>query len=93
MRQARTTGLARRLDPGVNYVACRWDYDVTPKGMLADPMRKALVRAKGKEFLAWPADWGPHQDIGRVADLSPALMAALELATDDDVEVIYPASS
>ena len=38
-----TSGLARRLDPGVNYVACRWDYDQTPKGMLANPMRKAAV--------------------------------------------------
>ena len=85
------SGLARRLDPGVFYVACRWDYDVTPKGMLASPMRKALVRAKGKSFLAWPADWGPHEDTGRVADLSPALLAALDLETDDTVEVLYPA--
>src|SRR5262245_3051797 len=52
-----TTGLARRLNPELFYVACRWDYNVTPKSMLAGPMRQALVRAGGKEFLAWPADW------------------------------------
>jgi hypothetical protein len=59
--------------------------------MLADPSRQAVVRAKGKEFLAWPSDWGPHKDTNRVADLSPALMAALGLSTDDEAEVIYPA--
>jgi len=90
---AGTTGLARRLNAEqVFYVACRWDYSITPKDMLADPSRLALVRAKGKEFCAWPADWGPHeQETGRAADLSPALMRALGVKTDDNVEVIYPA--
>jgi len=88
---AGTSGLARRLDPRTFYVACRWDYSATPKDMLRDHMHKVLVRAHGKEFLTYPADWGPHSDTGRVADLSPGLMAALDLATDDEVEVIYPA--
>jgi N-acetylmuramoyl-L-alanine amidase len=86
-----TTGLARRLNPNIFYVACRWDYNTTPKEMLAEPSLQAIVRAGNREFYAWPADWGPHQDTGRVADLSPALMAALDLDTDDEVEVIYPA--
>lgn len=86
-----TDGLARRLDPGVMYVACRWDYDRTPKDMLRDQSRKAEVRARGKSYLAYPADWGPHEDTGRVADISPALLHALDLTTDDEVEVIYPA--
>jgi N-acetylmuramoyl-L-alanine amidase len=85
-----TTGLARRLDPDVYYVACRWDYDVTPKTMLDDKDKQALVRAGGLEFLAWPADWGPNENTGRVADISPGLMEALEIGTDDEVEVIYP---
>lgn len=94
---AGTTGLARRLNAEhVFYVACRWDYDDTPKAMLANPNTQALVRANGKEFHAWPADWGPagpesDHDTGRVADLSPGLMRALDLDTDDVVEVIYPA--
>lgn len=89
-----TTGLARRLNPGLMYVACRWDYNRTPKTMLARPNVQALVRAGGKEILAWPADWGPHEEqTGRAADLSPALMEALELSTDDEVEVIYPAEA
>jgi hypothetical protein len=86
-----TTGLARRLNPQLFYVACRWDYGLTPKSMLADPMRQALVRTRDKEFLAWPADWGPHESTNRVADLSPGLMEALGIDTDDEVEVIYPA--
>lgn len=86
-----TTGLARRLNPVVNYVACRWDYNVTSKAMLAGG-QVALVRSKrtGLGLEAFPADWGPHSDTDRVADLSPGLMDALNLKTDDEVEVIYP---
>jgi len=86
-----TSGLARRLNERIFYIACRWDYDVTPKTALLNPSYQALVRANGKEFLAWPADWGPNEKTGRVADLSPGLMDALGLSTDDEVEVIYPA--
>lgn len=87
-----TTGLARRLNQWVHYVACRWDYDKTPKTMLAGE-EVALVRAlkTGIALLAVPADWGPHEEkTGRVADLSPSLMYDLGITTDDEVEVIYP---
>ena len=86
-----TTGLARRLNPYIHYVACRWDYDVTSKERLLNGL--ALVRAvdSGRELTAFPADWGPHEDTGRVADLSPGLMVDLDLTTDDEVEVIFPA--
>lgn len=87
-----TTGLARRLNAkAVNYVACRWDYAVTSKTMLAGS-DVALVRntVTGLALKAFPADWGPHQDTSRVADISPCLMDALGLETDDEVEVIYP---
>lgn len=89
-----TTGLARRLDPDQYYVACRWDYDVTPKEMLDDKDKFAVVvsKATGRKRLAWPSDWGPHEDTGRVADLSPGLMEALDLTTDDEVIVRYPVS-
>jgi len=89
-----TTGLARRLNAdGVHYVAVRWDYNRTPKTMLASKDQQALVRATktGRELLAWPADWGPHTDTGRIADLSPLLMSDLGIKTDDEVVVIYPA--
>jgi N-acetylmuramoyl-L-alanine amidase len=92
---AGTTGLARRLNGACPYVACRWDYNITSKEMLRQPY-PALVRAPStdREFLAWPADWGPHEEKtgGRVADLSPGLMEKLGLETDDIVDVIYPAA-
>jgi hypothetical protein len=85
-----TTGLARRLNPRVHYIACRWDYEHTPKDMMLDHL--ALVRAveTGMVMMASPADWGPHEDTGRAADLSPALMEDLGIQTDDEVEVIFP---
>lgn len=85
-----TSGLARRLDPDVSYIAMRWDYDQTPRDMLLSKM--AMVRAPktGKQELAYPADWGPHVDTGRVADLSPGLMTHLGITTDDEVEVSFP---
>lgn len=87
-----TSGLARRLNPFVHYVACRWDYDITPKSMLASGEHVALVRGlkSGVELTAFPADWGPNAATGRIADLSPGLLADLGLETDDEVEVIFP---
>ena len=88
-----TSGLARRLDPSVFYLACRWSYDTTSKLMLRDSGYMALVTAKktGISRLAHPADWGPHEEqTGRAADLSPALADSLGVGTDDEVTVIYP---
>ena len=85
-----TSGLARRLNPYVHYVACRWDYNETSRDMLTDKV--ALVRAQktGIALTAFPADWGPHQNTGRVADLSPGLMTDLGIETDDVVEITFP---
>ena len=85
-----TTGLARRLDPSKYYIACRWDYDVTPKPSLLQ--YTALVRSPmtNRKFEAYPADWGPNVNTGRVADISPGLLEALGVETDDEVEVTYP---
>lgn len=85
-----TTGLARRLDPSVFYIACRWDYDETPREMLLEEM--ALVRSvdTGVVRFAFPADWGPNANTGRIADISPGLMESLGIDTDDEVEVVFP---
>jgi N-acetylmuramoyl-L-alanine amidase len=88
---AGTSGLARRLDPEQMYIACRWDYDVYPKPSLLENMAMVRSPTTGRFTLAYPADWGPHEDTDRVADISPGLMAALGIDTDDEVEVIYPA--
>ena len=85
-----TTGLARRLNPHIHYVACRWDYNVTPPDVLL--RKQALVRVEGGiELTAFPADWGPHPDTDRIADISPGLMEDLGIQTDDEVEIIFPA--
>jgi N-acetylmuramoyl-L-alanine amidase len=89
-----TSGMARRLDPEEPYVACRWDYSITPKTMLADQKLLASVYARktGKTAFARPCDWGPHEEkTGRAADLSPGLMETLGIKTDDEVVVTYPA--
>ena len=85
-----TTGLARRLDPNEYYIACRWDYSVTSKNELLDMMTLVRSPKTGKQFMARPADWGPHGDTSRVADISPGLMEALGISTDDEVEVYFP---
>lgn len=85
------TGLARRLNPFVHYIACRWDYNITSKSQLASmDMARVTATRTGKSLLAFPADWGPHEDTGRIADLSPSLMLGLGIETDDEVEVTYP---
>jgi hypothetical protein len=86
-----TTGLARRLNPYTHYIACRWDYDVTSKDMLKSGLVAFVTNPKtGFGMKAFPADWGPHGDTDRVADLSPTLAEDLGLTTDDTVEVIFP---
>ena len=92
LQPSNTTGLARRLNAkGVHYLACRWSYDITPKKMLAGPDMALVTNIKtGMSATAFPADYGPHEDTDRVADLSPALMRDLDLETDDEVSVVYP---
>lgn len=87
-----TTGLARRLNPSIPYIAMRWDYDKFSKEYLSSMEHVALVRAPktGRQFAAWPADWGPHSDTGRIADISEGLMEYLGIQTDDEVEVTFP---
>lgn len=87
-----TTGLARRLNPQVHYLACRWDYNVTPKTMLRSGARALVKNPKtGFALKAFPGDWGPNESTGRTSDLSPQLLEDLGLSTDGVVEVIYPA--
>jgi N-acetylmuramoyl-L-alanine amidase len=87
-----TTGLARRLDPSTFYIAMRWDYDQFDKPTLAGKdVARVVAPSTGRSALAHPADWGPHVDTSRVADISPGLMNELGIETDDEVEVTYPA--
>lgn len=89
-----TSGLARRLNPEVPYVACRWPYTSANKSKWREVLLKemALVEAPstGKFLKCYPADWGPHEDTKRVADISPGAMEHLGLTTDDQVKVTFP---
>lgn len=84
-----TTGLARRLNPDVFYIACRWDYEQTPKDTLVEMPVRVRALKTGAQYFAVAADWGPHEDTGRIADISPGLMEALGITTDDEVEVSF----
>ena len=84
---SRTSGLARRLNPARAYIARRWDHSKTPKEMLPGLTVKVRAVKTGREAVATPADWGPHEDTGRVADISPGLMEQLGIQTDDEVEI------
>jgi N-acetylmuramoyl-L-alanine amidase len=85
-----TTGLGRRLNPDKFYIACRWNYNTTPRSFLRNTV--AIVRnpANGLHIEARPADWGPNPRTERIADVSPGIAAALNLDTDDIVQIWIP---
>src|SRR6516164_3517142 len=73
-----TTGLAWRLNPQANYLACRWDPDETPKPYLRTITVTVSNPSNGKSATARPVDTGPDISTGRAADLSPGLAQILE---------------
>ena len=87
-----TSGLARRLNPSVPFLAVRWNYDVYPKTMLASGDYRALVldrapvarSARGRQI------GDRSEETGRVADISSGLMEYLGIETDDEVEITFP---
>lgn len=85
-----TTGLARRLDPKTFYIACRWDYEKTPKSHLVGTLVTVRNPANGLEAKAKPIDFGPSLATGRRADLSPGLAEHLGLETDEVCVVEVP---
>lgn len=85
-----TTGLARRLNPWIHYIACRWNYDEVSKTELLKHVALVSAVKTGISLKAFPADWGPHVDTDRIADISPGLMEDLGITTDDEVTVIFP---
>lgn len=87
-----TSGLARRLNPMAWYIALRIDKNVIPRQIVRNSF--AIVSANGLSVAAQVADWGPNEDTGRVADLSPGIASTLGLSTNDEVTVdlYYPTS-
>ena len=85
-----TTGAARRLNPNAYYIACRWNYDKTPRDYLRKINVTVTNPATGKSIKVQPVDWGPHGKTDRVADLSPGAAQALGLRTDQQCTVTIP---
>ncbi len=85
-----TSGVARRLNPNVHYIACRWNYHQTPLSWLRKNKVWVTNPVKHLEADAYPVDWGPNEKTGRIADLSSGLMEHLGLETDDEVIVRIP---
>jgi hypothetical protein len=63
---------------------------VTPKQMLASTCAFVGLPRADRAFRVYPADWGPAETTGRIADLSPKLMEDLGVTTDDEVFVVFP---
>lgn len=86
-QEAGFPGLAKRLNPDMFYIACRWEQHRTHRRFL----QKAdiIVEANGKSAKARAVDFGPGI-MTRVADLSPGLADFLDLKTDDEVVVRIP---
>jgi hypothetical protein len=84
------TPLLRRLDPQAHYLAARWDYTATSRDYLRGIEVTVLNPKTGKSVTAQPIDWGPNAASGKVADLSPGLVAALGLGPDDSFEIQIP---
>ena len=80
-------GLARRLNPDMFYIACRWEQIRTHRRFLQKA--EIIVEANGKSAKARAVDFGPGI-MTRVADLSPGLAKFLGLNTDDEVVVRIP---
>lgn len=85
-----TTGLARRLNPEKFYIACRWNYRITPAEFLKKTQVQVTNPANGRSAMAQPMDWGPGIQTGRTADLSPGLARHLGLVTDQVCNVLLP---
>lgn len=83
-----TEALGRNLDPEEYYIAMRWDYDEISKDELLRTVCLVRSPATGRSFWARPSDWGPHEDTDRICDISPGLMDALGVETDDELEII-----
>jgi hypothetical protein len=84
-----TSGVARRLNPEAYYCAMRWNYHLTPVKYLKD-IKVKVTNSKGVSVFVNPVDWGPNIDTHRIVDLSPGVLKALDLTTNDNVTVEVP---
>lgn len=77
-----TLGLARCLNPEMDYCACWWDYGATPKEVLRNS--KVFVQRTDltRSIYVHPVDCGPARRLNRLIDLSPHAFNHLKLEED-----------
>lgn len=86
----REVARGRGLNPDALYLACPWNYHVTPPGWLLAHQLLVTAQRTGRSVLVWPVDWGPAPRTGRIADLSPGATKELGVDTGDVVTVEVP---
>lgn len=78
------------LNPDSFYCAMRWGKSGGSAWSGASNPRVLVWNERtGKAVVVLRTDWGPHIRTGRVIDLSPGAMSALELRTDDRVRLTW----
>ncbi len=83
--------MARRLNPNAYYIACRWNYHELPRSYLRSVTAVVINPNKlNTSANARCVDYGPAENTGRIADLSPGLARDLGLQTDDEVVIHIP---
>jgi hypothetical protein len=92
---AKPTGYGRRLRTDKHYIACRWEELGTPlpRKYLRQPttMCSVINPVTGVRVDdVRPIDFGPHDSLNRVADLSPSVEKACGLVTDQVAVILIP---
>jgi N-acetylmuramoyl-L-alanine amidase len=82
-KEAHASGLGRRLNPDMPYLACRWWETGLSREFLKNTWAYVENAKTGVGARARPVDSGPAEWTNRVADMSPGLAKHLKLKTDD----------
>lgn len=93
--------LARALSEHIynpHYCAMRWDYAGIERALGVNRAvalawlrhQEVLVSCEGRTVACSPVDWGPAAETHRLIDVGPAVLKALDCATDDLVTVSLP---
>lgn len=80
-------GTSRRLRTDSFYIAIRFNKDEKSRDWWQRSAWRVVNLKTGQWVMCSLVDWGPNEKTGRSVDASPAVLRALRLETDDEVEV------
>lgn len=87
-RAAITRRCLSDYDPDDLYCAFRFNYERYPRRLLLESTITIVAEESNRSVSnISPIDWGPARWTGRIVDVSPGVMNALDATTDDRVEV------